>query len=147
SALFQLRGAIKAPDEVVVVALDQQSATQLKLHVKPRLWPRNIHARLIDQLAAAGASAIIFDLIFDTPSDIPEQDEELANAIKRAGNVLLVERLDYQDSGSLNQLDGITYQAFIQEGATQLLPIIGEAAKARAPFTLPKAERVHHYWT
>ncbi|MCG7756885.1 MAG: adenylate/guanylate cyclase domain-containing protein [Nitrosomonas sp.] len=147
SALFLLRGAIKAPDEVVVVALDQQSATQLKLHVKPRLWPRNIHARLIDQLAAAGARAIIFDLIFDTPSDIPEQDEELANAIKRAGNVLLVERLDYQDPGSLNQLDGITYQAFIQEGATQLLPIIGEAAKARAPFTLPKAERVHHYWT
>ncbi|NBQ67922.1 MAG: adenylate/guanylate cyclase domain-containing protein [Nitrosomonadaceae bacterium] len=147
SALFQLRGTIKAPDEVVVIALDQQSAAQLKLHVKPRLWPRSIHARLIDQLAAAGASAIIFDLIFDTPSDIPEQDEELANAIKRAGNVLLVERLDYQDSALLNQLDGITYQAFIQEGATQLLPIIGEAAKARAPFTLPKAERVHHYWT
>ncbi|MCC8995686.1 MAG: adenylate/guanylate cyclase domain-containing protein [Nitrosomonas sp.] len=147
SALFQLRGAIKAPDEVVVVALDQQSAEQLKLHVKPRLWPRSIHARLIDHLAAAGASAIIFDLIFDTPSDIPEQDEELANAIKRAGNVLLVERLDYQDSASLNQLDGIPYQAFIQEGATQLLPIIGEAAKARAPFTLPKAERIHHYWT
>ena len=147
SALFQLRGAIKAPDEVVVVALDQQSAAQLKLHVKPRLWPRSIHARLIDQMATAGASAIIFDLIFDTPSDIPEQDEELANAIKRAGNVLLVERLDYQDSALLNQLDGVTYQAFIQEGTTQLLPIIGEAAKARAPFTLPKAERVHHYWT
>ncbi|HQU97802.1 MAG TPA: adenylate/guanylate cyclase domain-containing protein [Nitrosomonas sp.] len=147
SALFQLRGAIKAPDEVVVVALDQQSAEQLKLHVKPRLWPRSMHARLIDQLAAAGASTIIFDLIFDTPSDIPEQDEELANAIKRAGNVLLVERLDYQDSASLNQPDGISYQAFIQEGTTQLLPIIGEAAKARAPFTLPKAERVHHYWT
>lgn len=147
SALFQLRGAIKAPDEVVVVALDQQSAEQLKLHVKPRLWPRSMHARLIDQLAAAGASTIIFDLIFDTPSDIPKQDEELANAIKRAGNVLLVERLDYQDSASLNQPDGISYQAFIQEGTTQLLPIIGEAAKARAPFTLPKAERVHHYWT
>jgi len=147
SALFQLRGAIKAPDEVVVVALDQQSAEQLKLHVKPRLWPRSMHARLIDQLAAAGASTIIFDLIFDTPSDIPKQDEELANAIKRAGNVLLVERLNYQDSASLNQPDGISYQAFIQEGTTQLLPIIGEAAKARAPFTLPKAERVHHYWT
>ncbi|MER0204986.1 MAG: adenylate/guanylate cyclase domain-containing protein [Nitrosomonas sp.] len=147
NALFLLRGAIQAPDEVVVVALDQQSAVQLKLHVKPRLWPRSIHARLIDRLAAAGANTIIFDLIFDTPSDIPEQDEELANAIKRAGNVLLVERLDYQDSELLNQLDGITYQAFIQEGATQLLPIIGEAAKARAPFTLPKAERVHHYWT
>ncbi|SDX47000.1 CHASE2 domain-containing protein [Nitrosomonas oligotropha] len=147
NALFLLRGAIQAPDEVVVVALDQQSAAQLKLHVKPRLWPRSIHARLIDQLAAAGANTIIFDLIFDIPSDIPEQDEELANAIKRAGNVLLVERLDYQDSALLNQLDGITYQAFIQEGATQLLPIIGEAAKARAPFTLPKAERVHHYWT
>lgn len=146
-ALFLLRGAVKAPEDVVVVAIDQHSATQLNLSVKPRLWPRSLHARLIDQLAQAGAKAIIFDLIFDTPSDIPEHDEELANAIKRAGNVLLVERLDYQDSGLSSQHSSSGQHSFIQEGAAQLLPLIADAAKARAPFTLPKAERVHHYWT
>ena len=147
SALFLARGAITAPGNVVVVALDQHSAKQLDLSIKPRLWPRIIHARLIDRLAAAGAGAIVFDLIFDTPSDIPGEDEALANAIQRAGNVVLVERLDYRDPELPNQSDGIINQHFIQEGAAQLLPAIAAAAKARAPFTLPKAERVHHYWT
>ncbi|QOJ24642.1 MAG: CHASE2 domain-containing protein [Gammaproteobacteria bacterium] len=148
SALFHLRGAIKAPADVVVIAIDQPSATQLNLSsIKPRLWPRNLHARLINQLAEAGASAIIFDLIFDTPGDIPEHDEELANAIKAAGNIVLVERLDYEDSALLNQHDNAAQHHYIREGAAQLLPLIADAAKARAPFTLPKAERVHHYWT
>ena len=81
STLFLLRGAIQAPADVVVIAIDQPSANQLNLSIKPRLWPRSLHAQLITQLAAAGASAIIFDLIFDTASGIPEQDEALANAI------------------------------------------------------------------
>ncbi len=148
NALFHLRGAIDAPADVVVIAIDQPSASQLNLSsIKPRLWPRSLHARLINQLTEAGASAIIFDLIFDTPGDIPEYDEALAHAIKAAGRVVLVERLDYEDSALLNQQDGATRHHYIREGAAQLLPLVADAAKARAPFTLPKAERVHHYWT
>ena len=77
--LFHLRGAITAPDDVVVVAIDQPSATQLDLPITPRLWPRDLHASLIDKLSEAGARIIIFDLIFDTPSAIPENDEKLAH--------------------------------------------------------------------
>jgi len=147
STLFLLRGAIQAPSDVVVIAIDQPSASQLNLSIKPRLWPRNLHAQLITQLAAAGASTIIFDLIFDTPSDIPEQDEALANAIKAAGRVVLVERLDYEDSALLNRHENAAQHRYIREGAAQLLPHVADAAKARAPFILPKVERVHHYWT
>lgn len=147
NTLFHLRGAIDAPADVVVIAIDQPSASQLNLSIKPRLWPRSLHAQLITQLAAAGASAIIFDLIFDTPSDIPEQDEALANAIKAAGRVVLVERLDYEDSALLNQHDDAIQHHYIREGAAQLLPLVADAAKAHAPFILPKVERVHHYWT
>lgn len=147
STLFLLRGAIQAPANVVVIAIDQPSANELNLSIKPRLWPRSLHAQLITQLAAAGASTIIFDLIFDTPSDIPEHDEALANAIKAADRVVLVERLDYEDSALLNQHDNAAQHHYIREGAAQLLPLVADAAKARAPFILPKAERVHHYWT
>ena len=35
--LFSLRGAITAPDDVIVVAIDQPSATQLDLPIMPRL--------------------------------------------------------------------------------------------------------------
>jgi adenylate cyclase len=144
--LFHLRGAITAPDDVIVVAIDQPSATQLDLPVTPRLWPRDLHASLIDKLTEAGARVIIFDLIFDTPSAIPENDKKLAHAIKTAGNVVLIERLVYRDTGLLVGNEQTKNRIF-EEGPAPLLPIIADAAEARAPFPLPKAERVNDYWT
>lgn len=144
--LFSLRGAITAPNDVIVVAMDQPSATQLDLPLTPRLWPRDLHARLIDKLAHAGASIIIFDLIFDTPGTIPENDEKLARAMKMAGNVVLIERLVYRDIGLLKD-DKQSHDRVLQEGPAPLLPIFAEAAKAQAPFPLPKGERVNDYWT
>ena len=146
SWLFHLRGTVAAPDDVIVVAIDQPSATQLGLPITPRLWPRDLHARLIDQLTEAGARVIIFDLIFDTPSAIPENDEKLAHAMKMAGNVVLVERLVYQDTGLLIADEQVN-DRILQEGPAQLLPLIADATKAQAPFPLPKAERVNNYWT
>ena len=144
--LFHLRGAITAPADVIVVAIDQPSATQLDLPITPRLWPRDLHASLIDKLSEAGARVIIFDLIFDTPSVIPENDKKLAHAIKAAGNVVLIERLIYRDTGLLID-DEQTQNRIFEEGPAPLLPIIADAAEARAPFPLPKAERVNDYWT
>lgn len=144
--LFHLRGVITAPDDVIVVAIDQPSATQLGLPIIPRLWPRDLHTRLIEKLTEAGARVIIFDLIFDTPSAIPENDRKLAHAIKAAGNVVLIERLVYRDTGLLLD-DDQTQNRIFEEGPAPLLPIIADAAEARAPFPLPKAERVNDYWT
>ena len=144
--LFHLRGAITAPDDVVVVAIDQPSATQLDLPITPRLWPRDLHASLIDKLTEAGARVIIFDLIFDTPSATPDNDKKLAHAIKAAGNVVLIERLVYRDTGLLID-DEQSQTRLFEEGPAPLLPIIADAAEARAPFPLPKAERVNDYWT
>jgi|GEM_PF-2803204 len=144
--LFSLRGAITAPNDVIVVAMDQPSATQLDLPLTPRLWPRDLHARLIDKLAQAGASIIIFDLIFDTPSALPENDEKLARAMIMAGNVVLIERLVYRETGLFID-DKQPHDRVLQEGPAPLLPIIAEATKAQAPFPLPKGERVNDYWT
>jgi len=144
--LFHLRGAITAPADVIVVAIDQPSATQLDLPITPRLWPRDLHASLIEKLTEAGARVIIFDLIFDTPSVIPENDKKLAHAIEAAGNIVLIERLVYRDTGLFLD-DEQKQNRLFEEGPAPLLPIIVDATEARAPFPLPKAERVNDYWT
>jgi len=53
-------------------------------------WDRALHARLIDRLTAAGARAIVFDVVFSDPN--PEKaaaDEALAKAIGTNGHVVL----------------------------------------------------------
>lgn len=75
--LFHLRGAVTAPDNVM--AIDQPSATQLGLPITPRLWPRDLHAQVIEQLTQAGVRIIVFDHIFDTPGALATHEEELAH--------------------------------------------------------------------
>jgi len=147
--LFQFRGAIPPPDEVMVIAIDRPSASQLGLPVSPNFWPwpRDIHARLIDHLASAGAKVIVLDLIFHTPGANPEHDRKLAEAIKNAGNVVIVERLhsellDLAD----NQTDAFQFR-LIKEESIPLLPELADAVFAHAPFPLPDKPRINAYWT
>jgi len=145
--LFQLRGAVSAPDNVVVISIDQPSATQLDLPINPRFWPRDLHARLIEKLADVGARVIAFDLIFETHSDIPENDEKLARAMQKAGNVVVVERLDVEEIPLFtNQVDPVQHGA-VTAGTIPLLPMIENATLAQAPFPLPRATSVNAYWT
>ncbi len=145
--LFQLRGAVPAPDDVVVISIDQPSATQLDLPINPRLWPRDLHAHLIKKLANAGARVIVFDLIFETPGDIPENDEKLARAMQKAGNVVVVERLDIEEMPLFASQTSPVQVSTVTAGTIPLLPVIESAALAQAPFLLPRAASVNAYWT
>src|SRR5262249_6522957 len=51
--------------------------------------PRDKVATLIDNLKAAGARVIAFDVIYRTPSQDPAADAAMRDAIERAGNVIL----------------------------------------------------------
>lgn len=62
--LFQARGPLEAPSQVVVVAIDRGSSGVLDLPVKPTYWPRRLHAILVDKLVEAGASVIAIDIAF-----------------------------------------------------------------------------------
>ncbi len=75
------------PDQprIVVVAIDEPSFAELGSRWP---WPRGVHGQLVDALAAAGAAAIGFDVIFAEPS-LPEEDAALADAIARSGRVVL----------------------------------------------------------
>jgi CHASE2 domain-containing sensor protein/two-component sensor histidine kinase len=76
----------EVPDDVVVVSIDAQSLTELG-HWP---WPRSHHARLIDQLQNDGAKVIGLNLILtESDRNDPQSDTALAEAIARAGNVVL----------------------------------------------------------
>jgi adenylate cyclase len=144
--LFQLRGTAQAPPEVVVVAIDEQSAQKLGLPSKPSEWPRDLHAQLIERLARAGARVICFDLTFDTPSRALQYDVEFAAAISRAGNVVLVDSLRKETVRQASD-SGQTIGEILIEKVAPPIPILEQAALAHAPFPLPKEARVNTFWT
>ena len=76
----------KPPADVVIVAVDENSLSQLGRWP----WSRRVHANLIDRLKLEGASAIGFDVIFSEP-DMADKgaDKALSDAILGAGNVVL----------------------------------------------------------
>jgi adenylate cyclase len=82
------RGEVRA-NEAVLVYMDEVSHQQLNQPLNAP-WDRALHAQLIQRLTAAGARAIVFDIVFSDP--IPEKavaDETLAKAIKESGRVIL----------------------------------------------------------
>lgn len=146
--LFHLRGEKTAPADVVVVAIDQASATHLELPLKPSLWPRMLHAHLVDSLVQTGAKTVAFDLVFDRPGSNVHHDQQFATALERAGNVILVERLDFEETRfSSEQSPGAAPNSILREYTGNILPVIGNAARAHAPFPLQKSSWVSYYWT
>lgn len=51
-----------------------------------------VHARLLDQLRAAGARAVVFDVWFDGASDLP-RDQALVDALRRFPRTALAGRM------------------------------------------------------
>ena len=75
----------QASGNVVLVVIDSPSIE--KIGVWP--WPRRLHADLIDRLESAGASDIVFDVDFSSPSD-PAFDRAFADALQRAGGSVVL---------------------------------------------------------
>ena len=79
-ALVRARPPLRS--NVTIVAIDESSLGSIGLWP----WPRDVHARLIERLAAARPVAIGYDVLFIEPS---AQDADLARALSRAGDVVL----------------------------------------------------------
>ncbi len=78
-----LRGPVPASQDLVVVAIDETSLAEfenLGLHWP---WPRSVHGELIHSLNAAGARAIVFDVVFAGETDEVE-DGYMADAIRES---------------------------------------------------------------
>ena len=73
-----------APDEIVIIAIDEKSIDQLGRWP----WSRRLHAQLLDKLTAAQTKAVGFDILFSEPETL-ESDTLLAQAIANHGKVFL----------------------------------------------------------
>jgi adenylate cyclase len=144
--LFKLRGAKPAPPEVVIISIDRESSEHLGIPENPDRWSRSLHARLIEKLADEGAKVITFDVYFVDPSSSTE-DNLLAEAIRKAGNVILAEELRAKDIPGSNDAGVFTDPHRIVKTKKPIFPVSSHAF-ATAPFVLPKLPvKVNKYWT
>jgi adenylate cyclase len=83
---FGIRGERPPPRGVAVVAIDTRTFNERPADQWP--YKRRLHARAIQILQEAGASAIAYDVQFTEPTN-PEDDGLLYDAIYRSGRVVL----------------------------------------------------------
>jgi adenylate cyclase len=70
-------------NKIVIVGVDDSSLAELGRFSS---WPRSFHTKLVNTLSENKARVIVFDILF---SETSPDDEELANAIEKARNVIL----------------------------------------------------------
>jgi len=80
--LFKLRGAVALDQRVKIIAIDEASIKRLGRFP----WSRQYYTQLIDRLAKAESSVVVFNLILSETSD---KDRELARSIEAQGRVVL----------------------------------------------------------
>lgn len=82
-------------DDVVLIAIDNQSLKTYSGHGQSWPWPRDFYARLTEYLSAAPARAILFDMLFYEPDvdrgdvDGAVSDAYFAAALRESGRVIL----------------------------------------------------------
>ena len=81
---------------ITIVGIDEPSFASIG---RQWPWPRSVYARLVDALAREGAILIALDLQFsEADRGGPAEDEALAEAIRRAGNVVLAADMVYTET-------------------------------------------------
>jgi serine/threonine protein kinase/CHASE2 domain-containing sensor protein len=99
TVFFQIRGKVSAPQDIVILAIDEQSLDQGEIYTAdpdayPYLeplqswpWQRRAYAIAIERLMQAGVRSVALDLIFDTPSTWGAADDEaLEQMLQRYSN-------------------------------------------------------------
>ena len=84
-ARFSIRGTEKPPSALIVVQIDDVTFDELNLRWP---FPRTVHAKVIDRIAADHPKAIAYDVEFTEPT-VPREDNALIRAVSRAGDVVL----------------------------------------------------------
>jgi CHASE2 domain-containing sensor protein len=96
---FELRGPRAAPDDIVILAIDDESLSQVEHYrsdpvqyadlepIQQWPWQREAYAIVIERLLAAGAKAVSLDIILATDSAYgPADDDRLTQVLERYGD-------------------------------------------------------------
>jgi adenylate cyclase len=86
---------------------DIEASPALQAMQKQWPWPRRAWASILDKLSEAGAKQVFLDITFKSPSEVPENDHILAEALQRhKGKVLL--GMKFEDSPTSRSEDAAT---------------------------------------
>ncbi len=100
-ARFGIRGT-QPVSGIAVVGIDERSFSELD---EQWPFPRTLHARMIDRLRQAGVRRIVYDVQFTEPSEDPDDDLALYDAVDRAKDVILATG-EVDDNGRTRVLGG-----------------------------------------
>ena len=90
---FELRGPQAAPDDIVILAIDNESLSQAEHYrsdpeqyadlapIQQWPWQREAYAIAIDRLLAAGAKAVAVDIVLTTDSAYGSADDDRLNTV------------------------------------------------------------------
>src|SRR4030042_1773577 len=89
----------RAGQDIVIFLIDQYSLDFFeKQQGLPWPWPRQVYSAVIDYLRTGGAKAVFFDLLFTESSRAGiEDDQDMARAMERSGNVFLALTLSQKE--------------------------------------------------
>ncbi|MGB3293655.1 MAG: serine/threonine-protein kinase [Phormidesmis sp.] len=103
SLFFELRGPVTPPDDIVILAIDEESLAQGQYYqedparyaalqpIESWPWRRQAYAQVIDRLMESGAKAVALDVFFSTPSNYgPADDRAFADVLKRYGDRIVL---------------------------------------------------------
>lgn len=99
---FTVRGPVAPPDEIVVIAMDEDSYQTLGFPLN-QAWPRAAHAQLLQRLQEVGARRVVFDILFFGESADPVADRQLADAIANMPVVLGAELGRVEEAGRVRE--------------------------------------------
>ncbi|MBK7997677.1 MAG: adenylate/guanylate cyclase domain-containing protein [Verrucomicrobia bacterium] len=86
--LLFLPQKVVPPEDVVIVYLDEDSHKELGQKFN-QPWDRNLHGRLVERMTAAGAKAVVFDIVFSDLGPDRAADHYFAAAMESNKRVVL----------------------------------------------------------
>jgi CHASE2 domain-containing sensor protein/tRNA A-37 threonylcarbamoyl transferase component Bud32 len=149
STFFQLRGPIVPPEDIVILAIDDQSIsvpeqyyktdTQQYAHLETLQsfpYKRAAYAQVIAKLIKAGVRSVAIDVVFDTPSSYGVSDDrQLQVVLQKYGSKVTLAAL-YENFE--------THQgAFIQLTQPQLIFRTGSVSIGSANFPIEVDGKIH----
>ena len=85
---LRVAGHAEPNPSIVHVDVDDMAIRKYEKEYGQWPWDRAVSARIVERLAALGAKAIVFDVLYSTSGRSEQGDQALFHAIKAAGNVV-----------------------------------------------------------
>ena len=155
--LFQWRGPIPAPDDVVLLGIDEASLDPQLSAFGPWPWPRAEQAALAREVLRKGARRVVFNIVHAGPSSFgPADDRGFHDALKPwQDRVLLSASLVRQQWEGFEQVQlrqpwdqsfpvGLSAFSLDAFGMVQSVPGAERLAQMLAPFTRPHPRPMAH---